>query len=68
MTRRIELRNKQVWTVHPGFVMPYMTGHTDEVAKALYLRKYGVPYKGLVVCPRKQVFYKKNLLSSGLRK
>ena len=44
LTRRIKLRNQQVWTVHPGFVMPYMTGSTEEVAKALSLRKYGVPY------------------------
>ena len=48
MTRRIKLRNGEVWTVHPSFVMPYMTGYTDEVAKALHLRKYGVPYEGLV--------------------
>ena len=48
LTRRIKLRNGQVWTVHPGFVMPYMTGFTEEVARALYLRKYGVPYEGLV--------------------
>jgi hypothetical protein len=47
MTRRIKLRNGEVWTVHPGFVMPYMTGYTEEVAKALYLRKYGVPYEAL---------------------
>jgi len=48
ITRRIKLRNGQVWTLHPGFVMPYMTGFTEEVAKALYLRKYSVPYEGLV--------------------
>ena len=48
ITRRIKLRNGQVWTVHPSFVMPYMTGFTEEVSKALYLRKYGVPYEGLV--------------------
>ena len=48
MTRRIKLRNEQVWTIHPGFVMPYMTGYTEEIAKALYLRKHGVPYEGLV--------------------
>jgi hypothetical protein len=47
MTRRIKLRNGQAWTVHPGFVMPYMTGYTEEVGKALYLRKYGVPYEAL---------------------
>jgi len=53
LTRRIKLRNKQVWTIHPGFVMPHMTGFTEEAAKALYLRKYGVPYEGLTyVCGR----------------
>ena len=48
MTRRVKLRNGQVWSVHPSFVMPRMTGFTKEVAKALYLRKYGVPLEGLV--------------------
>jgi hypothetical protein len=47
MTRRIELKNGEVWTVHPSFVMPHMTGFTEEVAKALYLRKWGVPYEAL---------------------
>ena len=47
MIRRIQLRNGQVWTVRPSFVMPYMTGFTQEVSKALYLRKYGVPYEAL---------------------
>ena len=27
--------------------MPHMTGYTTEIAKALYLRKYGVSYEGL---------------------
>ena len=48
MTRRIKLKNGEAWTVHPGFLMPYMTGFTEEVAKALYARKYGVyrsPFK-----------------------
>jgi hypothetical protein len=47
LTRRIKLRNGQVWTVHPSFVMPRMTGYTQEVALALYLRKFGVPYEAL---------------------
>jgi len=47
-TRRIKLRNGEVWTVHPNSVMPYMTGSTDEAAKALYLRQWGIPYEGLV--------------------
>ena len=47
-TRRIKFHNGQVWTVHPSFVMPHMTGFTKEVSKALYARKYGMPYEGLV--------------------
>ena len=47
MTRRIKLRNEQVWSVHPSFVMPYMTGFTEEVSNALLLRKYSVPYEVL---------------------
>ncbi len=27
--------------------MPYMTGYTDEVEKALFLRRFGVPFWGL---------------------
>ena len=47
MTRRIEFNNgekDEAWSVLPSFMMPYMTGYTKEVAKALYFRKWGVPY------------------------
>ena len=47
MVRRIKLSHGQVCTVQPSFVMPYMTGFTAEVSKALHLRKYGVPYEAL---------------------
>ena len=51
--RRIKLKQPdaagkdQVWTLAPSFVMPYMTGYTDEVEKALFLRGFGVPYWAL---------------------
>jgi len=51
MTRRIELNKgekDEAWSVLPSFMMPYMTGYTEEVARALYLRKWGIPYEGLV--------------------
>jgi hypothetical protein len=32
-----------VYTVAPGFVMPYMTGYTDDVSKALFLMRFHVP-------------------------
>jgi hypothetical protein len=51
--RRIKLKQadaagkEQVLTIAPSFVMPYMTGYTDEVADALFLRGFGVPYWAL---------------------
>jgi hypothetical protein len=43
--RRIELKeNKDVFTIAPSGVMPYMTGYTDDVEKALFLLRFGVPY------------------------
>lgn len=51
--RRIELKainaegKREVLTIASSAVMPYMTGLTDEVEKALFLRRFGVPYWGL---------------------
>ena len=51
--RRIELKainaegKREVLTIASSGVMPYMTGLTDEVEKALFLRQFGVPYWGL---------------------
>ncbi|QTA89022.1 hypothetical protein [Desulfonema magnum] len=44
--RRIEIGGVS-HTVRPSFVMPYMTGMTDEAEKALFLRKFSVPFWGL---------------------
>jgi hypothetical protein len=46
--RRIELKeSKEVFTIAPSGVMPYMTSYTDDVEKALFLLRFGVPYWGL---------------------
>jgi hypothetical protein len=47
--RRIKLKagEQQVVTICSSDVMPYMTGYTDEVEKALFLRRFGVPFWGL---------------------
>lgn len=39
--------NEEVFSVVPSFVMPYMMGYTDDVEKALFLRRFGVPFWGL---------------------
>ena len=42
--RRIKLcSDQEVFTIRPSFVMPYMTGYTHDVEKALFLRKWTVP-------------------------
>ena len=51
--RRIKLKSRDekgeaiVVTIAPSAVMPYMTGYTDEVEKALFLRRFGVPFWAL---------------------
>ena len=49
--RRIKLTaaaaGAAVFSVAPSFVMPYMTGYTEAIEKALFLRRFGVPFWGL---------------------
>ena len=51
--RRIKLTAKDesgkplLLTIGSSDVMPYMTGYTDEVEKALFLRRFGVPFWAL---------------------
>jgi hypothetical protein len=37
----------QVYTIMPSFVLPYMMGDADDVEKALFLRRFGVPFWAL---------------------
>ena len=46
MIRRVEIAGI-ARTVRPSFVMPYMTGMTDDAEKALFLRKFSVPFWAL---------------------
>jgi hypothetical protein len=46
--RRIQLNADGVtFSIAPAFIMPYMTALTEEVEKALFLRRFNVPYWGL---------------------
>jgi hypothetical protein len=46
--RRIRLHtSEEVYTIAPSFVLPYATGYVKEVEKALFLRRFGVPYWAL---------------------
>ena len=44
MIRRTEIAGI-AHTVRPSFVMPYMTGMTDDAEKALILRRFSVPFR-----------------------
>jgi hypothetical protein len=45
-TRDVEGK-KQAFTIAPSGVMPYLVGYTDEVEKALFLRRFDVPFWAL---------------------
>jgi hypothetical protein len=46
--RRIKIKDGQeVYQIRPSFMMPYMIGKTEQVEKALYLRRWGVPFDAL---------------------
>ena len=46
--RRIKvLATGDVFQIRPSFLMPYGVERTDMVEKALYLRRYGVPFDAL---------------------
>ncbi len=46
--RRIKLTaNGEQYQIRPSFMMPYMIGSTQEVEKALYYRRWGVPFEAL---------------------
>lgn len=70
--RRICLKNRdlqgrlQVYTVAPSFVLPYMTGYAEDVEKALYLRRYGVPFSALTyVFGRNDMYWQRLVMMFG---
>jgi len=47
--RRVKLKTDgEVYTIRPSFVLPYMTGYTDDVEKGLFLLNFGVPFWAIV--------------------
>jgi len=55
-TRRITVKGVH-YTVRPAFVMPYQAGMVDEVEKALFLRKFDVPFWALAYVFGKDPMY-----------
>jgi len=47
LTVRDEQGQRQVFTIAPCDILPYMSGDVTEVEKALFLRRFGVPFWAL---------------------
>jgi hypothetical protein len=45
--RRVILKDGTAYGIRPSFLMPYMTGRTDDVEGPLFLRKFAVPFWAL---------------------
>lgn len=67
VTCRIRINaSRDVYQIRPAFVMPYMVAMTDEVEKALYLRRWGVPFDALAyVFGRNPMFWYRASMSLG---
>lgn len=65
--RRIKLKkNNEVYQIRPSFMMPYMIERTEQVEKALYLRKWGVPFDALAhVFGRNSMFWYRAYIALG---
>jgi len=59
--QKIDIRRIKIegipYTIRPSFIMPYMTGLTDEVEKALFMRKFNVPFWAMSVAFGKDPMY-----------
>lgn len=65
--RRLKLKGAgEVYQVRPSFMMPYMIGRTEEVEKALFLRRWGVPFEALAyVFGRNPMYWYRAYVSLG---
>ena len=45
--RRIELTDGRVYQIRPSYMMPYLIAPAEEVEKALFLCRWGVPFWAL---------------------
>jgi hypothetical protein len=56
----------RIYTVVPSFVLPYMAGLTADVASALFLRRFGVPFWALThVFGRNDMYWQRLVMQLG---
>jgi hypothetical protein len=66
LTAGDEQGSHRVYTVVPSFVLPYMVGDSDDVEKALFLRRFGVPFWALTyVFGRNDMYWQRLITSLG---
>jgi len=66
LTTPDEQGRQPVYHVVPSFVMPYLTGYADEVEKALFLRRFGVPFWALTyVFGRDDMYWQRMVANLG---
>ena len=64
--RRIKLTDGKVYQIRPSYMMPYLIAKTDEVEKALFLCKWGVPFWALTyVFGHDDMFWYRAYISMG---
>lgn len=65
--RRIRLKQtREVFTLRPSFILPYLVGRAEDVEKALYLRQWGVPFDALAyVFGRDSMYWYRAWLAMG---
>jgi hypothetical protein len=57
----------QVYSIMPGFVLPYMMGDAEDVEKALFLRRFAVPFWALTyVFGRNDMYWQRLMAHFGV--
>ncbi len=63
-THRIKIKDsKKVYSIHPNYVMPYMTAFAKDIETALFLYRFGVPYWALTYAFKKNDMFWYRLFS-----
>jgi hypothetical protein len=65
--RRIKLKaDDEVYTIRPSFVLPYMSGYTNDVENGLFLLSFGLPYWAVShVCGKDDMYWQRLEVSFG---
>jgi hypothetical protein len=65
--RRIKLKaDDEVYTIRPSFVLPYMTGYTNDVENGIFLLSFGLPYWAVShVCGKDDMYWQRLEVSFG---